>query len=180
MFSIKACSLPDNALLNQYRNQSVPESAQAYTDGYCVEIAELVTLSEFVFAFYTTPIFKLERIILKYLARRPSTDDQAKQLAQGVIDSFAAWHVEQRIETQLLMCDFQKRTRSWFMITPLTPTETNSFAKTRLQFGSAVVPKKNRNTGKQELGGVFNALLGFHKLYYKKYWTDLSLHLSLS
>ena len=36
---------------------------------------------------------------------------------------------------------------------------------TRLYFGSAVVPVMNAATGKSEMGFVFKALLGFHKLY---------------
>lgn len=152
MFSIKACSLPDNALLNKYRSTSSSETIPAYTDCYCAEITRPVTLAEFVFAFYTTPGFKLERIILRYLAAKPSTDAQVKQLAEASIKSFAAWDVEQRTETQLLMRDFQGRTRSWFMVTPITTSVASDSAKTLLQFGSAVVPRKNRNTGKYELG----------------------------
>jgi len=72
--------------------------------------------------------------------------------------------VEQRTEKQLLMCDFRGRTRSWFMVTPIT---TSGHPKTLLQFGSAVVPRKNRKTGKLELGHRFNVLLGFHTLYSK-------------
>jgi hypothetical protein len=34
-----------------------------------------------------------------------------------------------------------------------------------LYFGSAVVPVKNRKTSKVELGLIFRALLGFHKIY---------------
>jgi len=51
-------------------------------------------------AFYTTLVFKLERLILKLAVSRPSTDAQAKQLAAGSIDEFSAWHVEARSENQ--------------------------------------------------------------------------------
>jgi hypothetical protein len=37
-----------------------------------------VTLAEYVNAFYTTRVFRLERIILKWAVSRPSTDAQAK------------------------------------------------------------------------------------------------------
>ncbi len=36
---------------------------------------------------------------------------------------------------------------------------------TLLHFGSAVVRRRNRSGGKPETGAVFNALLGFHRLY---------------
>ena len=155
-----------------YRSPS--EGVEAYTDCYSVDINGSVVLSDFVFAFYTTPVFKLERVVLKYLAAKPSTDYQARQLADGCIDTFAAWNVEQRTEKQLLMCDFRGRTRSWFMVTPII---TSSHPKTLLQFGSAVVPRKNRKTGKLEFGGGFNVLLGFHKLYSKVLLHSAKLHL---
>src|SRR5690606_23891341 len=101
-----------------------------------------------------TPLFQLERLILKFLVSKPSTDLQAKQTANGEIDKFAAWTVEARSENELLMCDFLSRTRSWFM------TE-NDGAKTKLYFGSAVVPKG----GSESLGFGFRTLLGFHKIY---------------
>ncbi|MEN8205628.1 MAG: hypothetical protein ABFS24_06420 [Pseudomonadota bacterium] len=113
-------------------------------------------------AFYTTRVFKLERLILKLAVSRPSTDAQAKQLAAGSIDTFAAWDVEARSENQLLMCDFRSRTRSWLMVVPM---ESTGGTRTRLYFGSAVVPVRNSRTGKVTLGFVFRALLGFHRVY---------------
>lgn len=164
MFGIRSCPVPDTAMLGKYQNGSMPESPQAYADCYSVEVRGVVMLSDFVFAFYTTPIFKLERVILKYLAGKASSDSEARQLARGSANSFAAWNVEQRDEEQLLMSDFRGRTRSWFMV---TPTVNTSDSKTVLWFGSAVVPRQNRKPGKQELGRAFTLLLGFHKLYSK-------------
>lgn len=154
-----ACRLPQNALLRKYRDSASASLAGSYTDCYSVSVAQPVALADFVCAFYTTPVFKLERLILKYLVARPSTDEQAKQLANGSIDTFAAWSVEERTDDQLLMCDFHSRTRSWFMVVPLDEAET------LLLFGSAVTPAQNRKTGQWELGTGFSALLGFHKLY---------------
>jgi hypothetical protein len=117
-----------------------------------------VSQAQYVSAFYTTFVFKLERLILKWTVSKPSTDAQVKRLADGSIDSFAAWTVEARSQNQLLMCDYQRLTRSWLMTVPL---ETG----TRLYFGSAVVPRLNPRTGKYRLGFFVRALLGFHKLY---------------
>jgi hypothetical protein len=143
--------LPDHALLQSYRKSG------AYTDCYCTSVGHNVSQSDYVFAFYTTWLFKLERIILK-LVSRPSTDDDARRLADAEQDSFAAWTVEARNDNQLLMCDFRGRTRSWLM------TESEGDV-TRLYFGSAVVPVATGDAGEPELGSGFNALLGFHKLY---------------
>ncbi|MDD5058826.1 MAG: hypothetical protein PHQ60_13235 [Sideroxydans sp.] len=158
MSSIRACPLPDVALLNTCLANG------EYTDCFAADVAGSISHEQFVAAFYTTFVFKLERAILKWAVAKPSTDAQAKQLAAGAIDEFAAWHVEQRCPDQLLMSDFQSRTRSWLMVAPIT---VGNVAGTRLYFGSAVVPVTNRKTGEKELDPVFRALLGFHKIYSK-------------
>ena len=156
MFSIEPCPLPDNALLNKYDYPGV------YTDCYRTDIVGAVTHEEFVNSFYTTWLFKLERMILKWAVSKPSSDVQAKQLANGNIDTFAAWQVEDRCENQLLLSDFQGRTRSWLMVAPV---EIEGIRKTRLFFGSAVTPARKAKTGKTSLGPGFSMLLGFHKCY---------------
>jgi hypothetical protein len=156
VFSIKSCPIPDDALLNDYLN------ADSYTDCYVTIIQGTVSLPRFVTAFYTTPVFRLERFILKIAASRPSTDAEAEQLATGASAVFAAWDVEARSDNQLLMADFSRRTRSWFMAVPVTGSR---HPYTHLYFGSAVVPVKNPKTGKRTLGWLFRALLGFHKFY---------------
>ena len=149
---IEPCDLPPTALLRSYRD------AGAYTDCYATEIAARVSHSEYVEAFYTTFVFKLERLLLKWLVSKPSTDTGATRLARGEIDSFAAWTVEGRAPDQVLMADFTGRTKSWLMVAP------SGERGTRLYFGSAVVPARAKS-GKRTLGFQFNALLGFHKLY---------------
>lgn len=137
--------------------------AGAYADCYVTEVAQPVSHAEYVEAFYTTAVFKVERLLLKWLVSRPSTDLEARQLASGSRGSFAAWKVEGRGPDQLLLSDFTGRTRSWLMIAPVE----NSGAPpgTRLYFGSAVVPVASARSGKATLGFTFRSLLGFHKLY---------------
>jgi len=154
--SIQACPLPEDALLVKY------SAAGAYTDCYVTDIEIPVSFSSYVTAFYTSRVFRLERLILKLAVSRPSSDTQAEQLAAGSIDTFAAWRVEARSGNQLLMCDFHGRTRSWLMVSSL---ENNGDTTTRLYFGSAIVPVKDPASGKMTLGFWFQALLGFHKLY---------------
>ena len=93
---------------------------------------------------------------------KPSTDVQASQLANGLSDKFAAWHVENRSKNEILMCDLRGRTRSWLMVIPV---DTVGETRTRLYFGSAVVPTRNPKTREPSLGFIFQALLGFHKAY---------------
>jgi len=156
MPAINRCALPTEALLQRYAGSS------AYADCYATDVAQDVSHAAFVEAFYTTRVFKLERLILRLFASRPSTDLQARQLADGTASSFAAWTVEDRATDQLLLADFSGRTRSWLMIEPLAGAASPG---TRLYFGSAVIPVRNQTSGRTSLGFAFRALLGFHKLY---------------
>jgi hypothetical protein len=156
MALVRSCQLPSDALLNHYL------ASGAYADCYVTEVAHRVSHAEFVEAFYTTAVFKLERLILRMLISRPSTDAQAGQLARGELSSFAAWSVERRAPNQLLLSDASGRTRSWLMV---AVSENYDFIGTVLYFGSAVVPVRSVKTGRTSLGPVFSALLGFHKLY---------------
>jgi hypothetical protein len=154
LFSIHPDPLPDASLLGRYHRDD-----GAYTDCYATDIALPVSHAQYISAFYTTSVFKLERFILTWTVFKPSTDAQARQLAEGMRDAFAAWTVEARTENQLLMCDFVSRTRSWLMVLPLES------GGTRLYFGSAIATVIDSRTGKPTLGLFFRALLGFHKIY---------------
>jgi hypothetical protein len=151
--SVQPCEIPENALLRKYC------SGGSFTDCYVAEVAHSVPLAAFIAHFYTTQLFKVERALLKWFAGLPSTDEQVKELAAGSRDSFAAWRVEGRDLNQLLVS--AGRTRSWFMSVPSGPDASG----TRLYFGSAVVAKINRKSGKTELGFTFQVLLGFHMVY---------------
>lgn len=150
--TIHRTDLPAHALLRRYLRDG------HYADCYVAEVPVTVAQGEFVEAFYTTPLFKLERVILATLARKPSRDADARALARGERDAFAAWTVEDRSDTQLLLTDFMGRTRSWLMAEPI------GNGGTRLHFGSAVVPRIGRD-GTPRLGAGFSTLLGFHKRY---------------
>lgn len=154
MARIKSCALPEGALLGRYRRNG------QYTDCYVAKVPGTVALPGFVVAFYTTPVFRLERLILKRAFARPSSDAEAAQLAAGSSERFAAWQVESRGEQQLLLADFRGRTRSWFMVTPADSPRGKS---TALYFGSAVLPGRNTQGGAP--GPGFRALLAFHRLY---------------
>jgi hypothetical protein len=156
MSGVQACELPQGALLRKYLRSGT------YADCYFAEIARPVAHAEYVAAFYTTAVFKVERLLLAWLVARPSTDAQADQLAGGTLDSFAAWRVEDRGADQLLMSDLGGRTRSWLMVAEVGSAAGSG---TRLYFGSAVVPVVDAKSGQPTLGFAFRALLGFHKLY---------------
>lgn len=144
--------LPDTSLLDGYR------ARKAYTDAFCLEVPGAVTLSAYVEAFYTTPLFKLERLVLATLAGRPSRDAEARALANAERMRFAAWTVEARDDHQIVMCDFLHKTRSWLMCEPVD-------GATRLWFGSAIVPQRISPDGRVYLGAGFHQLVWAHRLY---------------
>jgi hypothetical protein len=146
---VRSCDLPENALLRVYSSD--------FTDCYTTDIPRRVTHAEFVDAFYNTRLFRLERFVLTLIGKQ-STDAEARELAEGKREAYAAWTVERRAPDQLLLCDFQGKTRSWLMVEPKGDS-------TRLYFGSAVVKAVKGRNGTNELTRGFRALLGFHKRY---------------
>lgn len=145
MLSVRSAPLPRDALLASY------SSSGAYTDCYSVRLDRPASLCDFMAAFYTTRIFKLERWLLASILRIPSSDDEAKSLARGDVMRFSAWKVEARQADQAVLA--AGRTRSWLMVAP-------SGQRTTLFFGSAIVPRRRGG-----LGWQFTILMGFHKLY---------------
>lgn len=171
MPAIHRCDLPPDALLSRYQHDG------AYADCYVTTIARRVSHAEYVEAFYTTLLFRTERQLLAWFVARPSTDADAQQLAAGSRDAFAAWTVEARCADQLLLADFQGRTRSWLMV---QAAPAAGQAGTRLYFGSAVVPARRGKAGAEStsLGPVFGVLLGFHKLYSRALLTSAASRLA--
>jgi hypothetical protein len=149
--SLSPAPLPEAALLQRYATRE-----HCYTDCFSVDVSSNVSLSQVITAFYTAPLFRVERLILKIAAKRPSTDQDVSNLADTLTTTFAAWSVEGREDDQILLKDMAGRTRSWLMV-------RSSPIGTTLYFGSAVTPPENET----ELGFIFKALLGFHKVYSK-------------
>ena len=145
-------TLPSGALPEKYAG--LPGH---HTDCYETEVEGAVTLPQFVEAFYTGALFRVERMILKYTVKRPSTDADVHAIAHGQASRFAAWDIEARTDTQLLMNDLTGSTKSWFMVEPLDG------GSTRLRFGSVVTP--NPDTG--QLPRLVKPLMRFHDLYSK-------------
>lgn len=144
--------IPQTAFLRKYGKDA------GYADCYVTEVAGVVSQAAFVEAFYTTGLFKVERLMLKWFAGRPSTDVDARQLAAGAVASFAVWRVEAQSTEQLLLADFTDSMRSWLMAEARKTTATAG--STRLYFGSAVVRGQGRSPGTRKIGfasGTFQA-----------------------
>ncbi len=132
----------------------------AFADAYTLKFPRTVTLAEFVEAFYTTRLFKVERGLIALLGK-PSSDAMARAVARGEGERLAVWTIEARRPDELLMHEDSGATRSWFKV---EAGETGAAGST-LWFGSAVVPRRREPGGAPRLGWVFHALLGFHRWY---------------
>ena len=157
MPNIFPCEVPPKSLLNRYKG------GDGYADCYVVEVVGVITQASFIEALYTSPLFKVERTILTYLARKPASDTDARHLADGKAARFSAWTVEAQSSTELLLADFTGRTRSWLMTLPVAASDRQP--STLMYFGSAVVPRSRTGVKKPTMGWGFNALVGFHRLY---------------
>lgn len=162
MLSITQQSVPESSLLKTYRGGLHPDAWGTYSDCFSVPIERTVSLADFVYAFYTTPIFRIERRIIHALVKIASTDEQARQLAEGSRNDFAAWRLAQRTDSQLLLGDIRDQTRSWLAV---TPTGTAQRARTLLQFGSGIAAQQDPRTGQQKRSLGFRLLGGFHVVY---------------
>lgn len=146
-------SVPPDSLLGRMAAQR-----GAFADAYVVQLPRAVTLAEFVEAFYTTRLFKLERALIALLGK-PSSDAMARAVAQGEGGRIAVWTVAAREAGELLMHEDSGATRSWFQVQP------GEGGGTALWFGSAVVPRRCGPGGEPRFSWVFHALLGFHRWY---------------
>ena len=149
--SVNEAPLPDGALLQEFVDLG------EYTDCFVTHVSAEGTFPAYVESFYTTYLFKAERMILKWLVSRPSTDEEARQLSRNEINEFAAWKEHSRSDNQLVMMDFRQQTCSWFM---LVPSEGGS----SMYFGSAVMRNRKTSSG-NKMKWTYRSLLGFHRLY---------------
>ena len=154
--AVTRAALPAESFLNVYTARG------EYTDCYRVDIPVRVSLADFVFAFYTTWLFKLERMILARFASKGSADDGARLLALGHVHTFAAWSVERRGDFQILLGDYLGRTCSWLMVANAQSPQGDGSV---LYFGSAVMLSSVYGSDQLARKRAFNALLVFHKLY---------------
>lgn len=150
--ALRPVRIPDDALLRAYADLG-------YADCFVARVETDCPLPRWIEAFYTTPLFRVERAILRRVASKPSSDDDARALATGTATRFAAWQVEGRSATQILLADFTGRTRSWLMVAPGAGSTTDVY------FGSAVMPQRSDAAGRTDMGIGFRALLGFHRVY---------------
>lgn len=143
-------ALPPGTLLERYRGEG------AYVDCLECHLPHPVSLEQLIRAFYSSCVFRPERWAIGVLLGLRSTNADVALLAAGRTQRFSAWTVEARTGSQVMLCDYQGRTRSWLMV---EPTE----AGTALRFGTAVLPQ-----AKWVDTLLFRALIGFHRCYARR------------
>ncbi len=148
MRSIRQMEPPDGSLIAPFVARE-----GLYTDAFSVQVPTTQYLRDFVSAFYTTRLFRAERMVLGLVAGAPSSDADAMALAAGMTDRFAVWTVEARRTDELLLAETSGRTKSWLH----AATGPDG---TRLWFGSVVLPARGGG-----LGPVFHVLQGPHRVY---------------
>jgi len=156
MSNIVEVSLPAKALSATYQEEG------AFADCYYIDIPRDVTLETYIKAFYTTPVFKIERTLLSIVTFKVATDSDAMALSLDQSERYSIWTVERRQSNQILLRDFTQKTRSWLMI---EKRKDDDAVITRLFFGSVVVPKSVSSKGHASFGVLFHMFDRFHKFY---------------
>ncbi|KIN64970.1 hypothetical protein Z946_3866 [Sulfitobacter noctilucicola] len=123
----RAVPVPRDALLRAYVDRD-----GAYTDCFEVMHPMKVELPAFITAFYSTWLFRLERLVLSIAMRRRISDSELAALAEGRSDRFAAWQVTGRDDTQIMLQDTSGHTMSYLAVA------AKEGGVTRLLFGSVV------------------------------------------
>jgi len=143
MAEIIVCDVPTDSLLAGFG------SADNYRDCFARNVPDEVGLSEFIERFYCSMAFRPERLLLS-LIRRGANNADARALARGEVDRFAAWNVIERREHEILLQDFTGATASWLS------TQAMTDGKSRLLFGSWV---------KKPERPITRTLMPFHVFY---------------
>jgi hypothetical protein len=154
LLGISQGPVPEDSLL-----RSFPDDTGDY---FYATVDASVSQADYVYTFYTSRVFKLERRILAWVINKPSTDAEARALADGQRETFSAWTLGARHATQLLMGDFMGRTRSWLSVVPQSDARG---ARTLLRFGSGIAKRADRGDGERRLTLGFRLLGRFHILY---------------
>lgn len=158
MFSIKKCDIPETGLLQKYA-----DTTGCYADCFTTNVPAFVSFHDFVTSFFSSPIFKLERFLIKLTLGKPTTEQDIKDFVSGKSNDFAVWQVEERSENQLLLTVGKGQIRTWLMVEHVNNEVGSTNTQTILYFGSAVLPNDQNGS----MGMMFHALSGFHVLYSK-------------
>ncbi len=148
-------SIPVTAMLSAFDDME-----HCFADCFTTSVPGRVDLETLLQSFYTSRVFKLERLLLA-IAGYSCSDADVLRMANGQADEFSAWRVEAREAQQILLTDVTGATRSWLMVDNVSGAQS----RTLLYFGSAVIPRFAQDGSAQPPSPVFRLLQGFHKRY---------------
>ncbi|MEL6550324.1 MAG: hypothetical protein AAFQ54_08780 [Pseudomonadota bacterium] len=137
---VRRAEVPRESLLARYI-----EDPASHVDAYVT--AGEASLADFISAFFSSPLFRLERRILA-LGGAASSDPQIALLAAGEGAHMAAWEVVERNAHELLLTVPNTPIRTWLAVAP-----------GELWFGSAIVASDG------QIPIAARALMPFHALY---------------
>ena len=75
-----------------------------YADAFTTELDAPISLQDLITAFYTSPLFRAEHLVLR-LAGRGGAAGELDALAAGQGARFAAWSVQARKDGEMLLAD---------------------------------------------------------------------------
>lgn len=153
---VSAGSEPDAALIREYAR--LPGG---YVDCFYADVGGRVTLSDYIEAFFSTPVFRAERLMLNLTANGRSNRQSASELASGSSDKMAIWTTQARDDAQILMIAGNGPVFTWLMV---EEAQTDAFSS-RLYFGSAVLPTATGKDGTPKMAAGFRVFLGLHIFY---------------
>lgn len=117
----------------------VPESGfKGSADCFRLDVPGHVPIERFAHAFFTSWLFKLERLVLPVA----TTDDLAKDFAYSRVNEFAIWTAKERTDSELLAVWAEQHSpasgATWMRV--VHGKDDEGKPKTCLEFGSAIAP----------------------------------------
>ena len=88
MGNVTAALQPEHSLISE---QSMLEGY--VTDCFSAEVSKAVDLSDLIEAFYKTPLFRLERLVLSFAPSGRLRDTDITALSKGQVDRISVWQV---------------------------------------------------------------------------------------
>ena len=129
---------PDDSFLHALACQT-GVYADCFEATVACDIPQSDAFQRFVFAFFDSQVFRVERAILRLAGKAPKARSDPKALALGETDAFAAWRVERRADTEILLVVPNTPIRTWLAL-----QKEGSVA--RLRFGSSILPQEVKDT----------------------------------
>jgi hypothetical protein len=107
-----------------------------YSDCFTITVPSRISLQQYVQAFFTCPVFRVERMLLPVA----TSDSEAEAISRGTSGRFGVWSVLERTDDELLATwsvdGYSMHGATWFRVIEVPGDAT------RLEFGSSVTPSE--------------------------------------